>query len=269
MNENDRDYEARLEAIRERSRQIEVAEGRRGEDRRGEGADRRAAKGARKGDKIVERASLGTAPQGVDRLAPEVPPRSSEDREKRSRRAPWQPSAPWRDASRLQYGSGFMGYPSGGSYPYTLGATGHTGYPSGYPDPMHEEHVRQGHLGHRAHDRFGGSASTWTPRTEMLERGGTLLVRVELPGLERDDVDVCVEDDRLVIEGERRHDIDPRQAGAFYRSECSYGTFRREIPLPEPVEHDHVKAKFKNGVLEVAVPRAARESTRREVRIES
>jgi HSP20 family protein len=108
--------------------------------------------------------------------------------------------------------------------------------------------------------------SVWTPRTEMLEREGNLVVRVELPGLQKDDVKVSVWNDHLVIEGERRQDEEMRGRG-YYESEWRYGRFYREIPLPESVDADQVKAHFMNGVLEIELPQSESAKERREVPI--
>ncbi len=93
----------------------------------------------------------------------------------------------------------------------------------------------------------------WTPQIDVLERGGQLVVRADLPGLSKDDVRVEVRDDALVIEGERRRERTEEGEG-FYRSERSYGSFRRAIPLPEGVDPEQADARFENGVLEVSLP---------------
>lgn len=95
-----------------------------------------------------------------------------------------------------------------------------------------------------------GGMQAW-PRIEALEQGGTLIVRAELPGLDRDDIRVRVQEDTLIIEGERRSDAETRQEG-YYESEWSYGRFARRIPLPAGADADRVEARFRNGILEVA-----------------
>ncbi|HZI42163.1 MAG TPA: Hsp20/alpha crystallin family protein [Gemmatimonadaceae bacterium] len=93
----------------------------------------------------------------------------------------------------------------------------------------------------------------WAPQVEVFERGKNMVVRAELPGLTRDDVDVEVEDDLLVIRGERHNDIEDEHDG-YYRTERSYGSFYRAIPLPEGVDTNACNATFKDGVLEVTLP---------------
>lgn len=110
--------------------------------------------------------------------------------------------------------------------------------------------------------------STWAPRTEMFERDDKMVVRVELPGTDKQDVRVSVMSDALVIEGDRRQN-EEQQARGFYRSEWSYGHFHREIPLPESVDAKQVRAKFDNGVLEIEMPKPQQQSNvRQDVKID-
>lgn len=104
----------------------------------------------------------------------------------------------------------------------------------------------------------GGS---WAPRIEAFQRGDQFIVRAELPGLKREDVRVNVTDDSLIIEGER-HDEFENTHGDVYHTERSYGSFYREIPLPEGTITDKAEASFKNGVLEVKLHAPPREVRR-------
>jgi HSP20 family protein len=101
---------------------------------------------------------------------------------------------------------------------------------------------------------------------EVLERGDNIVVRADLPGLGRDDVQVEVDDDVLVIRGERREERETTE-GKLYRSERSYGSFYRAIPLPENTDSSAVQASFKDGVLEVTLPKP-REVTRTAKKVE-
>lgn len=93
-------------------------------------------------------------------------------------------------------------------------------------------------------------AAAWAPRIEAFQRGDQFIVRAELPGLRREDVRVNVTDDSLIIEGERRDEFENTH-GDVYHTERSYGSFYREIPLPEGTLSDNADASFKDGVLEV------------------
>jgi HSP20 family protein len=100
--------------------------------------------------------------------------------------------------------------------------------------------------------------SFWYPQVEVSERGGNLVVCADLPGLRKEDVQIEIHDDYLLLQGERRQEQEENQGGV-YRSERSYGRFFRTIPLPEGTEPDQAKANFKDGVLEVTIPLPDRE----------
>jgi len=93
-----------------------------------------------------------------------------------------------------------------------------------------------------------------------------LIVRADLPGLSKDDVKIHITDDQLIIEGERRQEREENEGG-FYRSERSYGSFYRSIPLPEGVSDEDVKASFRDGVLEITMPVSKREQRHRQIEI--
>lgn len=100
----------------------------------------------------------------------------------------------------------------------------------------------------------------WSPRVDVRERDGQFLVRADLPGLSKDDVQVEVTDDRITIRGERKQEKKEEREGCSY-SECSYGSFFRAIPLPEGVDASKATAEFRNGVLEVTMPSPQRPGT--------
>jgi HSP20 family protein len=108
----------------------------------------------------------------------------------------------------------------------------------------------------------------FSPPMEIFERDGHLVVRADLPGLTTDDVHVEVTEEALTIEGERRAEHEEQQGG-FFRSERRYGTFRRQIPLPEGVNADQVTASFKDGVLEISMPAPQRQARGRRIEIQS
>jgi HSP20 family protein len=99
----------------------------------------------------------------------------------------------------------------------------------------------------------GGLAMDWSPAVEVFERDGQLVIRADLPGLSPDDVRIEVSDDSLVIEGERRSEMEVEDEGV-YRAERSYGRFSRVIALPDDVDATQAQARFDNGVLEISIP---------------
>jgi len=106
----------------------------------------------------------------------------------------------------------------------------------------------------------------WAPEVEVFHRNNELVVRADLPGLTKDDVKVDVTESRLTIQGERRREHE-EETGGVYRSERSYGTFCREVQLPDGSITDQAKANFKDGVLEITMP-APPEQVRRGRRLE-
>ena len=111
-----------------------------------------------------------------------------------------------------------------------------------------------------------GEMSRWTPQTEVFQRGNELVVRADLPGLNRDEVNVELEDDQIIIHGERRDERETNEQG-FYQTERSYGSFYRAIPLPEGIDGEQAKADFNNGVLEITMPMPERQSRGRRIEI--
>jgi HSP20 family protein len=108
--------------------------------------------------------------------------------------------------------------------------------------------------------------SMWLPQVEAFERGGQLIVRADLPGLTKDDINVDITDDAIKIRGERQQEKEENDEG-YYRSERSYGSFYREIPLPAGVNADEANATFRNGVLEITMPAPARQTSSRRIEI--
>ncbi len=107
----------------------------------------------------------------------------------------------------------------------------------------------------------------WAPVIEIEEKGTDFFVRAELPGLTKDNVTVNVTDQAIVIEGERKKEEVKEEKG-YYRSERSYGTFRRVVALPETADPRSAVATFKDGILEIAVhlnPTPAPEMRRLEI----
>jgi len=101
----------------------------------------------------------------------------------------------------------------------------------------------------------------WSPRVDIQQRKGQLVVRADLPGLSKDDIKVEIKEDVLSIQGERKQEKKEEREGYFY-NECSYGSFYRAVPLPEGVDASKATAEFQNGVLEIAMPAPARPETK-------
>jgi HSP20 family protein len=111
-------------------------------------------------------------------------------------------------------------------------------------------------------------SALWSPPVEVSEEEGQFVVCAELPGLRKEDVKVELTPHGLMITGERKRDREERREG-FYRSERSYGTFSRTIPIPEEANLEQAKATFENGILKVSLPIPESKRQRREIPIEA
>jgi HSP20 family protein len=106
------------------------------------------------------------------------------------------------------------------------------------------------------------ASAFWSPDVEMYEDEGKLVVAAELPGMRKEDVQVQIEQDAIVISGERRYESRQNQSGR-YVSERSYGTFHRVLRLPEGVDAESATATFRDGVLRIEMPVSRRARGRR------
>jgi HSP20 family protein len=94
----------------------------------------------------------------------------------------------------------------------------------------------------------------WAPLVDMCETKDDLVLTVELPGVHEKDVTVSITGDLLVIKGERRFEQEVKEQ-SFLHLERTYGKFERLIQLPMPVQSDKVKATYRDGVLEIRLPK--------------
>jgi HSP20 family protein len=109
--------------------------------------------------------------------------------------------------------------------------------------------------------------AAFSPHVDIFEHDGKLVISADLPGLNKEDVKVDITEDAVIIEGERKYEHEERKEG-IYRSERSYGQFRRQIPLPQSVKTDTATANFKNGVLEITMEAPQLMKTRRRIQIQ-
>ncbi len=94
----------------------------------------------------------------------------------------------------------------------------------------------------------------WAPSVEMYEKGDSYMVRVELPGVTKEDVDISVSGETLTIKGERRAPEEVK-GEEYHRCELCYGAFSRSISLPAAVETDKIEATYADGILEIRLPK--------------
>lgn len=100
-------------------------------------------------------------------------------------------------------------------------------------------------------DVFHGS---WAPAIDMYETEESVVIKAELPGVPKKDIDIEVKDGILTLRGERKKDEEIREEN-YHRVERYHGTFQRRFTLPTHVDNEKVKAKFTDGLLEIALPK--------------
>jgi HSP20 family protein len=98
------------------------------------------------------------------------------------------------------------------------------------------------------------STRTWAPPVDIYENGENLVLKVELPGINPDDVEIRVEDNTLYLKGERKFEKEVKEQN-YHRVERSYGTFTRTFSLPNSIDSDKVAANYKDGVLTLTMPK--------------
>lgn len=118
----------------------------------------------------------------------------------------------------------------------------------------------------RTEDEEGLTASTWSPAVDIYETADSIVLKAELPGLSRENIDIQVRDNTLTLKGERRFEREVKDEN-YLRIERSYGAFQRGFSLPAVIQQDKIKATFKDGVLEVNLPKAE-EAKPKQVKIE-
>lgn len=131
-------------------------------------------------------------------------------------------------------------------------------FPRGWMHPFHWERPSWGELA----APFEGK----TPRVDIVDRDNELVVKAELPGVDKKDLDISMTENTVTIKGSTSHE-EKEEKGDYYRSEMSRGSYSRTLALPSDVEADKAKAKFKDGVLELTLPKL-KKAKRRSVKVE-
>jgi HSP20 family protein len=103
--------------------------------------------------------------------------------------------------------------------------------------------------------RDSGLLSGWSPALDVFDDKDNFVVKVELPGVKKEEINLSLHDGVLSISGERKHERDAKEAGAF-RSERYFGKFQRSVTLPVAVDPNKITASYKDGVLTVELAKA-------------
>jgi HSP20 family protein len=127
-------------------------------------------------------------------------------------------------------------------------------------DPFRDLAVLQDRMNRMFNDAWSNrqedhlmNRGTWVPPVDIYEADGELVMKVELPDMKREDIELTVENNSLTIRGERKLSEDIKQEN-FHRVERAYGSFVRTFSLPVTVDPTKVGAEYKNGVLTVKLP---------------
>jgi HSP20 family protein len=134
-------------------------------------------------------------------------------------------------------------------------------------DPAREVDTLQDDL-NRLFDNFftsrsqaRGTTQRWLPAMDLVESGNEYILRADLPGMERDDVQLELKDNVLTLSGRREAEHEEKHQG-FYRVERAFGSFSRSLELPGGIDPGSLKAEFDRGVLEVRIPKPPQEQPR-------
>ena len=129
-------------------------------------------------------------------------------------------------------------------------------------DPLRNVATLQDRINRMFNEAFAGSTdfedevgmSAWRPAVDIFDIDNTIVIKAELPGIKKDDISIDVKGNVLIIKGERFFDKKIKEEN-YYRKERSFGKFQRSFTLPEVVNPEAIKANFKNGVLEIEIPK--------------
>jgi HSP20 family protein len=129
-------------------------------------------------------------------------------------------------------------------------------------DPFRDVTTLQDRINRLFNESFGQTRDlnddmkecAWRPAVDIYETKGELVLRAELPGIQKEDVSVEVKDNVLTLKGERFPEPEINEEN-YYRKEICFGTFERSFTLQERIQPELIKATFKDGVLKVKIPR--------------
>ena len=102
---------------------------------------------------------------------------------------------------------------------------------------------------------FPSEEMIWAPAIDVVEEEDKFSVKVELPGVKEEDVNVSIAGDTLTIEGEKKAESEVKKKGYYY-SEASYGSFSRSITIPSTIDTGKIEANYDKGILEISLPKA-------------
>lgn len=129
-------------------------------------------------------------------------------------------------------------------------------------NPLREVPVLQNRINRLFEDFFPentleglkGFVGGWNPVVDIYETENETIIKADLPGMKKEDIQINIEGNVLSVSGERKTEDEVKKEN-YYRRERSYGMFKREFTLPSTVDHEKIKADFKDGVLKIEIPK--------------
>lgn len=109
---------------------------------------------------------------------------------------------------------------------------------------------------------FWDTTGPFAPTVDVNETAETIQVRAEIPGMEKDQISIDVQGNSLILSGEKKHEAEKKEQNVHWK-ECSYGKFTRQIVLPAEVDTTNATAEYKNGVLDITLPKTANATRKR------
>jgi len=134
-------------------------------------------------------------------------------------------------------------------------------------DPFHDILSIKENFDRLLQDYFGGfgekrSEEVWYPLIDIKETADEIVVAAEIPGMKKSDIKLTMSDDQLTIQGERKMEKEERNE-TYYRIERTYGKFKRVIKLPVPVDTQDISATYKDGILQIKLPKSEKSKAKK------
>lgn len=127
-------------------------------------------------------------------------------------------------------------------------------------EPFHNLDSLQSDMNRLFNWAFGQTAgdsltdSNWVPPVDVIQEGDRFRVRVDMPGMKKDEIEITLDGDTLTVRGEKKRESETKQDD-YYRAERLYGTFQRSLTLPDHVDAEKIEANYKDGVLDITIPK--------------
>ncbi len=133
-------------------------------------------------------------------------------------------------------------------------------------NPLNEVSLFRNNLGRFFNDSFFTDVNhnqdkEWQPVVDIMKKDGKVIVTAELPGINKKDISIDVDEDVLTIKGERKTENETKEVD-FYRKERFIGSFSRSFVLPAGVSTEQINAEYKDGILKIEIPEAKKEEAK-------